>query len=216
MSRSTIFVGNIDLYTSDRELENIFSMYGNIKKINLKERYAFISFETKEQAYKAIIKESYKKNKRFRNNNIVIKYPKNIYVNLYLYGPNSYLLCCYEKHITEFAKKEYNIIFNAKEYNSKSIKKEKDDIVILTYLNLYNRSIFINYKPLNLIDGLKKLKFFEEYDPCNKNEDLPIEDLEKDFFLFMKDPFKIQQNAGIFNKKNENYQSKQNQLRFQF
>ena len=52
---STLFVVNFDVErTTERDLEKVFEEFGKLKRVQIKRNYAFIQFDTVEQASDAV------------------------------------------------------------------------------------------------------------------------------------------------------------------
>jgi len=55
-SRSRIYIGNLSHRTTDSDLHNIFSKFGNIAKLNPRNHYAFLEYEDSKIAKEVISK----------------------------------------------------------------------------------------------------------------------------------------------------------------
>lgn len=65
-----IFIGRLSPRTQERDLENIFSAYGKVKRVDLKEGYAFVFFCDEKNAMEAIAAMN---NKELDGNMIVVE-----------------------------------------------------------------------------------------------------------------------------------------------
>lgn len=73
MSRSTLYVGNVDYSVQLQNLQSLFEPYGNIASVEIKRGYAFVKFENEEDAQKAMDSLN---NSLFFDRNLQINYSK--------------------------------------------------------------------------------------------------------------------------------------------
>lgn len=65
-----IFIGRLSPRTQERDIENIFSAYGKVKRVDLKEGYAFVFFSDEKNALESIAAMN---NKELDGNMIVVE-----------------------------------------------------------------------------------------------------------------------------------------------